>query len=334
MVVGWIDQSLREKKVILVTGAGGFVGRAVIAELARRGIPYRAVTRRVREGCFGIGHIDRATDWAKALDGVDAVVHLASRAHVMNEASTDSPSCFPSTDVDATLNLARQAAAAGVRRFVFVSSIKVNGEVTHRGRPFTAEDAPDPQNPYARSKFNAERGLFALSTASGLEVSVIRPPLVYGPGVKANFATMMEWVNRGIPLPLGAVDNRRSFVFVDNLADLIILTAIHPKAAGEVFLVSDGEDVSTAELLQRIAQALGRASWVLPVPAPLLKFAAAALGRREITGRLTDSLQVDIGKTRELLGWAPRKSVEEGLQQTARSFRRLDLALDPVARSA
>ena len=157
------------------------------------------------------------------------------------------------------------------------------------GRPFTAEDAPNPQNPYAKSKFDAEHRLFALSAETGLEVSVVRPPLVYGPGVKANFATMMEWVNRGIPLPFGAVNNKRSFVFVDNLADLIILTAIHPKAGGQVFLVSDGEDISTAELLQRMAQALGRPSWIMPVPAPVLTFAAAALGQRALISRLTNS---------------------------------------------
>jgi nucleoside-diphosphate-sugar epimerase len=334
--------------MILVTGAGGFVGKAVVSELARRGTPCRAVTRRPREGYYSIGHIDPATDWTHALHEVETVVHLASRAHVLNEkvlktalnerGATEtvagSPACFQSTDVDATLNLARQAARAGARRFVFISSIKVNGEATRPGRPFTAEDASDPQNPYAQSKFDAERRLFALSAETGLEVSVIRPPLVYGPGVKANFATMMEWVNRGIPLPLGAVKNRRSFVFVDNLADLIILTAVHPKAGGQVFLVSDGEDISTTELLERMAQARGRTSWVIPVPAPLLKFAATALGQRDVTSRLTDSLQVDIGKTRDLLGWAPRISVDEGLRRTARSFQRLDLALDPIARSA
>jgi len=320
--------------MILVTGAGGFVGKAVISELTRRGIFYRAVTRRPHDGYLGIGNIDPATDWAHALEGVETVVHLASRAHVLNEKVAGPATRFQSADVDATLNLARQAATAGVKRFVFISSIKVNGEATLPGRPFTAEDAPNPQNPYAKSKFDAEHRLFALSTETGLEVSVVRPPLVYGPGVKANFATIMEWVNRGIPLPFGAVSNKRSFVFLDNLADLIILTAIHPKAGGQVFLVSDGEDISTAELLQRMAQALGRPSWIMPVPAPVLTFAAAALGQRALTSRLTASLQADIGKTRDLLGWAPHRSVSEGLWQTARSFQRMDLTLDPIARSA
>jgi UDP-glucose 4-epimerase len=325
--------------MILVTGAGGFVGKAVVSELAKRRIPFRAVTRRAREGSFGIGNIGPATDWADALDGIGTVVHLASRAHVLNEnvvneTGAGSPRSFRSADVDATMNLARQAANAGVRRFVFISSIKVNGEATRPGRPFTAEDAPDPQNPYAQSKFDAERRLFALAAETGLEVSVIRPPLVYGPGVKANFATMMEWVNRGVPLPFGAIDNKRSFVFVDNLADLIILTAIHPAAGGQVFLVSDGEDISTTELLQRMARALQRPCWIMPVPAPLLTFAAAALGQRAITSRLTDSLQVDIAKTRELLGWTPHRSVDYGLLQTARSLKRDAVALDPIARSA
>jgi UDP-glucose 4-epimerase len=321
-------------KMLLVTGAGGFVGTAVVAELARRGISYRAVTRTPREGFFCIGNIDPWTDWTAALDGVDAIIHLASRAHVMNETVADPTAHLRSVNVDSTLNLASQAIKAGVKRFVFISSIKVNGEATKLGRPFTAEDPPRPQNPYAQSKHDAEQGLFALARDSGadFEVTVIRPPLVYGPGVKANFATMMDWVNRGVPLPLGSVNNKRSFVFVGNLADLIILSATHPKAAGQIFLVSDDEDISTTDLFKKMAQALGRPSWMMPLPTPLLNFGAAMIGQRAITSRLTDSLQVDVTKTRELLGWEPRKSVSEGLRQTARSFQRLDL--DPVAQSA
>ena len=320
--------------MFLVTGAGGFVGTAVVAELAKRGISYRAATRTPREGHFCVGDITPETDWTAALDGVDTVIHLASRAHVMNETVADPNVQFQVVNVDSTLNLASQAIKAGVKRFVFISSIKVNGETTQPGRPFTAADTPCPQNPYSRSKLDAEQGLFALAreSDSGFEVAVIRPPLVYGPGVKANFATMMDWVNRGIPLPLGSVNNKRSFVFVGNLADLIILTAIHPNAAGQVFLVSDGEDISTTELFRKMAQALGRTSWMMPLPAPLLNLAAAAVGQRAITSRLTDSLQVDVSKTRDLLGWEPRKNITEGLRQTARSFQRLDL--DQVARSA
>lgn len=321
-------------KMILVTGAGGFVGGAVVSELAKRGISHRAVARTPGEGFFCIGDIDPRTDWTAALDGVDAIVHLASRAHVMNETVTDSAAHLRSVNVDSTLNLASQAIKTGVKRFVFISSIKVNGETTKPGRPFTAEDAPNPQNPYAQSKHDAEQGLFALAKQRGsdFEVTVIRPPLVYGPGVKANFATMMDWVNRGIPLPLGSVNNKRSFAFVGNLADLIILSAIHPNAAGQVFLVSDDEDISTTDLFKKMALALGRPSRIIPVPAPLLNFGAAMIGQSAITSRLTDSLQVDVTKTREMLGWEPRESVSEGLRQTARSFQNLDL--DPVAQSA
>jgi UDP-glucose 4-epimerase len=321
-------------KMILVTGAGGFVGTALVAELAKRGMSYRAVTRTPREGFFGIGDMNPRTDWTAALDGVDAIIHLASRAHVMNETVNNPAAHLRSVNVDSTLNLAAQAIKAGVKRFVFISSIKVNGEATKLGHPFTAEDPPRPQNLYAQSKHDAEQGLFALAreVGSDFEVTVIRPPLVYGPGVKANFATMMDWVNRGIPLPLGSVNNKRSFVFVGNLADLIILSAVHPRAAGQVFLVSDGEDISTTDLFKKMAQALGRPSWMMPLPTPLLNLGAAMIGQRAITSRLTDSLQVDVTKTREMLGWEPRKSVSEGLAQTARSFQRLDL--DPVAQSA
>jgi UDP-glucose 4-epimerase len=321
--------------MILVTGAGGFVGTAVVSELARRGISYRAATRARREGYFAIGNIGPQTDWTAALDGVDAIIHLASRAHVTNEKVADPTVRFRTANLDSTLNLARQAIKAGVKRFVFISSIKVNGEATQPGRPFTAEDTPNPQNPYAQSKLDAEQGLFALSRESSLEVTVIRPPLVYGPGVKANFATMMDWVNRGIPLPLGSVNNRRSFVYVGNLADLIVLAASHPNAAGQVFLVSDGEDISTTELFKKMAQALGRPSLIMPLPGPLVTLAAAAIGQRAVVSRLTDSLQVDVAKTRALLGWEPRKSVNEGLRQTARYFRSPDLyLLDRQARSA
>jgi len=320
--------------MILVTGAGGFVGTAVVSELIARGLAYRAVTRGPCIGYFGIGNIDARTDWGVALKGVATIIHLASRAHVVNEAAADQVAHYRTTNVDSTLNLARQAIKAGVKRFVFVSSIKVNGETTETDRPFTAEDVPDPQNPYARSKLEAEQGLFALSRESGLEVTVIRPPLVYGPGVKANFATMLDWIDRGIPLPLGAVYNKRSFVFVGNLADLIILSVSHPAAAGQVFLVSDGEDISTTDLFRKIALALGRPLRIMPFPTPLLNLAASAIGQRAIISRLTDSLQVDVARTRNLLGWEPRKSIDEGLWQTTRSFQKPDRGLDTQAKSA
>ena len=319
--------------MILVTGAGGFVGTAVVSELARRAIPYRAVTRARCDGDFGIGNIGPGTDWTAALDGVDAIIHLATCAH-LNERVADPIAHFRSANVDSTLNLALQAIKAGVKRLVFISSIKVNGEATQRGRPFTADDTPNPQSDYARFKLEAEQGLFDLSRGSGLEVTIIRPPLVYGPGVKANFARMMDSVNRGIPLPLGSIDNRRSFVFVGNLADLIVLSTIHPNADGQVFLVSDGEDISTTELFKKMAQALGRPPLIIPMPAVLLTFAAATIGQSAIASRLIDSLQVDVTKTRALLGWVPHRDIDEGLRQTARSFQRPDLYLDPQAKSA
>ena len=275
--------------MILITGAGGFVGTFLVSEMARRRISYRPVTRRRGQSSFAVSDIDGQTDWTAALQGVEVIVHLASRAHVTEATAPLAEACIHSTNVEATLNLARQAARAGVKRFVFVSSIKVNGEQSSPHRPFTAADSPNPQNPYAQSKLDAELGLSALARETGLEVTVIRPPLVYGPGVKANFGTMMEWIDRGIPLPLGAVDNRRSFVYVGNLVDLIIVAASHPRAAGEVFVVSDGEDMSTTELFRRLAQALGRPCWVMPVPATMLKLTATMLGRRDVADRLIDS---------------------------------------------
>jgi nucleoside-diphosphate-sugar epimerase len=239
----------------------------------------------------------------------------------MNEVERDSLAEFRRVNVDGTLHLARQAAQAGVRRFVFLSSIKVNGDETHSGHPFAADDKAVPNDPYGLSKYEAEQGLRALSDETGLEVIIIRPPLVYGPGVKANFLTMMKFVRRGIPLPLGEItENRRSFVFLDNLVNLIVTCIDHPSAANKTFLVSDGEDLSTALLLRRMANALNRPSRLFPVPTGLLILSAKILGRPEIARRLCGSLQVDMTKTRELLNWSPPVSVDEGLRRTADYF--------------
>ncbi|MBC7860121.1 MAG: NAD-dependent epimerase/dehydratase family protein, partial [Burkholderiaceae bacterium] len=244
---------------ILVTGANGFVGSALCARLDRDAIPFLAAVREAGAAHqFQCGDIDAATDWTAALAGCDAVIHLAARVHVMNEArdAEGAEAAYFSLNLDATMNLARQAAAAGVRRFVYVSSVKVNGESS--ARPFTAHDAPAPQDAYARSKLAAERALLALGAAGPMQVAIVRPPLVYGPGVGANFLRLMRLVKLGLPLPLGALDNRRSLVALDNLVDLLLVCARHPDAAGQVFLVSDGDDVSTAELLRRLAGAMGR----------------------------------------------------------------------------
>ncbi len=307
--------------MILITGANGFVGRALIVESRNRQIETRGANRREATGNeVEIGEIDAETDWANALRNVDCVVHTAARVHVMRESAGDPARLFQAVNVDGTLNLARQAIAAGVRRFIFISSIKVNGESTVSGRPFTATDKPQPTDAYAISKFEAEEGLRQLASDSKIEVVIIRPPLVYGPGVKGNFARLVEWLAKGLPLPLGAVDNRRSLVALDNLVDLILTCIEHPEAANRTWLVSDGEDVSTAALLRRLGDALGRRARLLPVPPALLKFAAAMVGRRDEAGRLIESLQVDIAPTRELLGWKPPVSLDEALQRVARDF--------------
>jgi len=236
----------------------------------------------------------------------------------MNEESSDPLAEFRRVNVEGTLRLARQAAEAGVRRFVFVSSIKVNGEHSQPGHLFTADQIPAPDDPYGISKCEAEAGLRALSLETGMEVVIIRPPLVYGPGVKANFLAMMRWLQWGVPLPLGGLtENRRSLVFLDNLVDLIVICIDHPAAANQTFLVSDDEDLSTAALLRRMAAALGRPARLIPVPAGLITMGAKLISRPGIAQRLCESLQVDIGKTKALLGWSPPISVDEGLRRTA-----------------
>ncbi|MBQ1557109.1 MAG: SDR family oxidoreductase [Pseudomonas sp.] len=258
--------------------------------------------------------------WGLLLQGQDVVIHCAARVHVMHDTSTDPLAEFRKVNREDTLNIARQAAMAGVQRFIFISSIKVNGEGTAPNQPYKADDASAPLDPYGVSKMEAEQGLRELAAETGMEVVIIRPTLVYGPGVKANFLNMMRWLHKGVPLPFGAIHNRRSLVALDNLADLIVTCIDHPAAANQTFLVSDGEDLSTTELLRRMAAALGKPARLLPVPSRLLEAAAALLGKQALSQRLCGSLQVDIGKTRELLDWTPPVSVDEALRKTAKHF--------------
>lgn len=256
------------------------------------------------------------------MDDVLQVVHLAARVHVMRDKSSDPLTEFRRVNVDGTANLALQAAAAGVQRFVFLSSIKVNGESTELRRPFTADDAPAPEDPYSVSKHEAELLLRQIAADTGMEVVIIRSPLVYGPGVKANFESIMKWLCRGVPLPLaGVTQNRRSFVALDNLVDLIVTCLKHPAAANQTFLVSDGEDLSTAELLKRIGAAMGHPARLFYLPPGLLKLGAAVMKKPDIFQRLCGSLQLDIAKTRQQLGWIPPVSVDEGLRRAAEGFR-------------
>ena len=307
---------------VLVTGANGFVGRSLCLALADDGHKVLAAVRSLDKQFIGVDQvlitsIGKTTDWSSALQNVDVVVHLAARVHVMNEVAVDALAEFRKVNVEGTLNLAMQAAKAGVKRFIFVSSIKVNGEHTLADCPFTANDDANPQDPYGISKHEAEQGLLLIAQQTGMEVVIIRPPLVYGAGVKANFASMMRVVKRGIPLPLGAIHNKRSFVYIGNLVSLIVRCIDHPAAANQVFLVSDGCDLSTTELLQKCAVALGVKARLLPVPQKLLVFSLALLGKRAVAQRLCGNLQVDISKAHSLLGWEPPVSVEDGLKATA-----------------
>ena len=310
---------------VLVTGANGFVGRTFCVETAARGFDVRGMIRHSCHLSAGIesvvvGSMDNSSDLQAALTGVEIVVHLAARVHVMRDAVTEPLTEFRRVNVQGTMNLARQSAAAGVRRFVFISSIKVNGEATRSGQPFTADTAPAPLDAYGISKMEAEQGLRKLAAHIGMEVVIIRPPLVYGPGVKANFAAMMHWLKCGVPLPLGAIHNQRSLVALDNLVDLIVTCLTHPAAANQTFLVSDDEDVSTTELLRRMGQAIGQPARLIPVPAGWLKLAATMVGKRYVAQRLCGSLQVDIQKTRQILGWCPLLTLDQGLKKAAEGF--------------
>lgn len=317
--------------MILVTGANGFVGRAVVADAVRRGMTVRGAVRRAphlpivgAEYALGLD-LGPDANWSSAIVGVDCVVHAAARVHVMNDTVSDPIREFRRVNVEGTARLARQAAAAGARRLIFISSIKVNGEKTIEGRPFRATDPPAPVDPYGISKHEAEQELRLIGDKTGLEVVVIRPVLVYGPGVKANFAAMMRWLRRGVPLPFGAINNRRSLVALDNLVDLIRTCETHHAASGRTFLVSDGDDLSTTELLRRMSSALGVAPWLVPVPEFLLQLGARLAGRGDLGRRLFDSLQVDIEPTTAQLGWVPPVSVDEELRATANAVLNREL---------
>ncbi len=311
--------------MILVTGASGFVGRALCERLSERDA-LRIAVRTPFPGAWAEhldvveAALDPVQDWMPALEGVATVIHCAARVHVMNDDVADPLMEFRRINVDGTLRLATQAAEAGVRRFVFISSIKVNGESTKPGKPFTAHQVPGPIDPYGVSKWEAERQLRTLSAETGMEVVIIRPVLVYGPGAKGNFLNMMKWLCKGVPLPLGAIHNKRSLVALDNLIDLIVTCIDHPRAANQTFLVSDGEDISTTELLLRVSQALDKRPRLLPVPVWMLETAAKVLGKESIAQRLCGSLQVDISFTRERLGWTPPVSVDAALRKAAQHF--------------
>lgn len=341
---------MTEQTRVLVTGASGFVGSALVNALAHKGLTVTAAVRRpASEGktvpinnadceeiaglevssaskltasaakSMAIGELSGSTDWTKALAGQKVVVHCAARAHVMRETRVDSAALYREVNVNATLNLARQAAAAGVRRFVFISSIKVNGEYTEPGQPFTAQDSPLPRDSYAVSKWQAEQGLQVLAKETGLELVIIRPPLIYGAGVKGNFATMVKLLRKGWPLPLGRVNNQRSIVALPNLVDLICTCIHHPNAVGQTFLVKDGSDLSTTELLRQLGHAMGRPARLLPVAPRLLQLGAVVFGKRSLATRLLGSLQVDDQFTRDCLGWQPPFTTEQGLRQCFQS---------------
>lgn len=307
---------------LLITGANGFVGKPLCAELLRRGHTTRAAVRSsatVPEGeqAIVVGDISGATDWTHALRDVDVVMHLAARVHVMKDAAADPLAEFLKVNLHGTENLARQAARAGVKRLVYVSSIKVNGERTTGMQSFSESDTPAPQDSYGISKWQAEQALLRIAQETGLEIAIVRPPLVYGPGVKGNFISLLKAIAKGIPLPLAGTNNVRSLIYVGNLADALIVCATHPSAAGQTYNVSDGEAVSTSVLIEKIAHALERPNRSFYFSPGLLRAVAALSGRSDQVDKLFGSLLLSDRKIRDELGWTPPYSLEQGLRATA-----------------
>ena len=310
---------------ILVTGATGFIGTQLSETLANSGHQVRDTARSVAPNCSTTHELitcdlESADNLDHLTTGCDAIVHLAGRAHVMSDNPATSESLYVSANVDVTRKLAQSAARTGVKRMILLSSVKVNGESTTINTPFTAQDIPNPQDPYGRSKTQAEQALWDVASTSGLEGVVIRPPLVYGPGVRANFASLIGIVNRGIPLPLGSIRNKRSFISIDNLINSIATALQSSNAAGQTFLVSDGNDLSTPELIRSIASALHKSPMLIPFPPALLKLAATTAGKRSAYDRLCGSLTVDIASTKQNLSWTPPFTVQDSLQRTVDAF--------------
>lgn len=310
-------------KRLLVTGSSGFIGKHLMPKLCDYNVSALSSDHNSNNDTvrYFSSRVNPTSDFSEVLEGVDVIIHLAARVHIMGDSVTNPLQEYRHVNTLGTLNLARQAALLGVKRFVFVSSIKVNGEDTTDKKAFESIDEPFPIDYYGVSKAEAEFGLFELAKETGMEIVVIRPTLVYGPGVKANFGSLMNLVAKGIPLPFGCIkNNRRSLVSVTNLVDLIITCIDHPSAAGEIFLVSDDYDVSTFEMVAQIAKALGRQQWQFPVPEWCYKIAGKAFNKSDVVDRLTGSLQVDISHTKETLGWVPPQSLQEGFKQTAEAF--------------
>ena len=303
---------------VFVTGSNGFIGRSVVKTVGLRSdfSVIQGARLQPANSCsrfFEYGELDGLTVYDGALFRSGVVIHLASVAHTRVKLYSGGHPTLSSVNVEGTLNLARQAAAAGVQRFIFISTIGVNGNINTK--PFTEDDTPNPADQYAQSKWEAEQGLWEIQHETGLELVIIRPPLVYGPNAPGNFGSLTRWIEKGVPLPLGAINNQRSLVALDNLVDLILTCIDHPAAVNQVFLAGDGQDLSTSELLSGVAKAAGKPSRLIPIPSSLLMFAATLLGKKAMAQRLLGSLQVDISKARDLLGWEPPISVEEGLRR-------------------
>lgn len=311
---------------VLITGANGFVGRALASHLAaEEAMTVRVAVRRLsRPFPASVDVRDNLdlddADWSSALRAIDVVIHCAARVHVRNDTATDAIAEFRKINTDGTLKLAKKAAEAGVKRFIYLSTIKVNGSSTNDRPPFSANDIPAPTEPYGMSKMEAEIGLLELANKNAIDIVIIRPPLVYGPGVKANFRTLMRVVNWSIPLPFGWTDNKRSFVAIDNLVDFIRTCCAHPAARNQIFLVSDGQDLSTSELITLIGQALRKKTFLLSLPPTAIYRAARFFGKMDMAERLLGSLQVDITKNKHLLNWEPKIAIEFAIKETVQSF--------------